>query len=648
MSARPTNHEVAAFHFEVSIAQFVAALVGGAAALAAAARGAAAMGDDDAYVMDLSDRRLSSKSLGEALARLSKVLQEEDERDEGYAPGVGPPRALELLCGGNDCARFVLPVVVPDAAATASSRGPPSGRGGGGRRRRAREAPAEPEKGYGEIHGGSGGRGASNGLMDMMMMGWQDHAADEASEAPPSEDAWDEPSWESSALAAAAPRSVVPLEARLTLLDLGRNRLGPSVAATAGLGRLRRLATLDLSSNGLEGSPSGLEALHALTTLNLGWNRLRGADGLCSLARLATLDLRGNAVASCAALRVLSVNPKLSSLDVRGNPLCATPDAAKTAKAQLRSVLVNLSRLGVGPDADDAAPRLLAGAGGATAPPAPALTHFKPSDLRNNTYAGNHLRLEERKRSPKAPRSARTAGPVGKRADLAATAAFADEVRVATLGLRTDEQQRRAKRRGGRGRGDDSRRALGPSPPTESATPASAPGSPDPREVRAAARRRQKAADDRRHAARTGSRRRAPAAPELPRGDDGDARRAAEEDRDTEIMEAWSELPWRQPPAILPRWMLDREIGADAAAVVVRNLRKDDPRPKKGRDDAAPPSPRGAAPPPPASPPAPRARPPPPPPPPPGNNIDSVLGALESVVRHHAQTLHRDRLAPRT
>jgi hypothetical protein len=113
-------------------------------------------------------------------------------------------------------------------------------------------------------------------------------------------------------------------------------------------------------------------------------------------------------------------------------------------------------------------------------------------------------------------------------------------------------------------------------------------------------------------------------------------------------MEAWSELPWRQPPAILPRWMLDREIGADAAAVVVRNLRKDDPRPKKGRDDAAPPSPRGAAPPPPASPPAPRARPPPPPPPPPGNNIDSVLGALESVVRHHAQTLHRDRLAPRT
>ena len=79
----------------------------------------------------------------------------------------------------------------------------------------------------------------------------------------------------------------------------------------------------------------------------------RGADGLCALAKLATLDLRGNAVASCASLRVLSVNPKLSSLDVRGNPLCATPDAAKTAKAQLRSVLVNLSRLGVGPDADE-------------------------------------------------------------------------------------------------------------------------------------------------------------------------------------------------------------------------------------------------------------------------------------------------------
>ena len=51
---------------------------------------------DDAYVMDLSDRHLSSRGLHEALVRLTQVLDEEDAA-EGFG---GPPRALELLCAG--------------------------------------------------------------------------------------------------------------------------------------------------------------------------------------------------------------------------------------------------------------------------------------------------------------------------------------------------------------------------------------------------------------------------------------------------------------------------------------------------------------------------------------------------------------------
>ena len=59
---------------------------------------------DDAYVMDLSERHLSSRGLHDALARLQRVLHDEDERD-----GVSVARPLELLCAGNDVAKFALP-----------------------------------------------------------------------------------------------------------------------------------------------------------------------------------------------------------------------------------------------------------------------------------------------------------------------------------------------------------------------------------------------------------------------------------------------------------------------------------------------------------------------------------------------------------
>ena len=59
---------------------------------------------DDAYVMDLSERHLSSRGLHDALAGLQRVLHDEDERD-----GVTIARPLELLCAGNDVAKFALP-----------------------------------------------------------------------------------------------------------------------------------------------------------------------------------------------------------------------------------------------------------------------------------------------------------------------------------------------------------------------------------------------------------------------------------------------------------------------------------------------------------------------------------------------------------
>ena len=58
---------------------------------------------DDAYVMDLSERHLSSRGLRRARA-FTKSAPDEDERD-----GVTIARPLELLCAGNDVAKFALP-----------------------------------------------------------------------------------------------------------------------------------------------------------------------------------------------------------------------------------------------------------------------------------------------------------------------------------------------------------------------------------------------------------------------------------------------------------------------------------------------------------------------------------------------------------
>ena len=459
----------------------------------------AAADADDAYVMDLSERHLSSRGLHDALARLQNVLHAEDQRD-----GVAGARPLELLCAGNDVAKFALP-----AAERPQRPAPPQ-------RPHEHEPPSRQES-YAELHRSQGG------LMDMMM-GWQDDEATEEDEA----DAYVEPPPPPP-----PPTAAPPLSDRIIVLDLAGNRLGPDAAPSMkALSSLRRLRSLNLADNGLE-SCNGLAALVTLEALFLQKNYLRSADGLWGLARLGALDLRENNIRSVTALRPLSCNAALRSLDVRGNPLCDDAPKAKDARARLRSVLVRLARLGVGPDARDAAPSTAT---------TTTLADIKPAVAGGDSYAGTHRRQVERRQPAQTTvRSRPQPGTV-------------------------------------RSRPAPPRRRRAPSPPP-----------PPPPEL---------------------SRELSPETP---------AREAARR-------EALADLPWRQPPNPLPRWMLEREVGTAAADVVVRTRRgaaRKDVRTRRRdvrtRPVAAPPV--GA--------------------------VDEILGAVERVVSMHESGRHSSRVNAR-
>ena len=449
---------------------------------------------DDAYVMDLSERHLSSRGLHDALARLQRVLHDEDERD-----GVAVARPLELLCAGNDVAKFALP----------ASEKPP--RPEPAPRQRQPEPEPPTVESYAELHRSQGG------LMDMMM-GWQD---DDDEETVDNEDVYEEPPPPPPP----PPKRAVPLSSRIVVLDLAGNRLGPDATPSSkALSSLKKLRTLNLADNGLE-SCAGLASLVNLEALFLQKNYLRSADGLWGLSKLSSLDLRDNDIRSVAALRPLSCNAALRSLDVRGNPLCDDAAKARDARARLRSVLVRLARLGVGPDARDAAPSQTTQR---------ALADIKPAAAGGDSYAGTHRRRMEQTQPIKTTRTARSQPP--------------------------------------RSRPAPPRRRRAPSPPP-----------PPPPEL-------------------------SPEAPARFRPD----------------KEALADLPWRQPPNPLPRWMLEREVGAAAADVVVRTRRG------AARKDIRRAARRAAA-----------------PHPPPDRAVDEVLGAVERVISGHEAGRHRSRVNPR-
>ena len=270
------------------------------------------------------------------------------------------------------------------------------------------------------------------------------------------------------------PKLAVPLASRIVVLDLAGNRLGPDATPSSkALSSLKKLRTLNLADNGFE-SCSGLASLVNLEALFLQKNYLRSADGLWGLSKLSSLDLRDNAIRSVAALRPLSCNAALRSLDVRGNPLC--DDAAK---------------------------------GGASA------RVYEACSCGSRASASAPTRAT-RRRLRRIQRRSRTSSPRPRAATLRGDAPAA--VRKADRPSNDDADGPVAPPRS---RPAPPRRRRAPSPPP-----------PPPPEL-------------------------SPEAPARFRPD----------------KEALADLPWRQPPNPLPRWMLEREVGAAAADVVVRTRR---------------------------------------------------------------------------
>ena len=274
--------------------------------------GATKSAEADMFVVDLSRQKLTSCRLKEALVRLVGVLEEEE--------AVCPPkrsylaRCLEVCVAENDVTAVVFPeeeemrvVVVPEDEKKPQER--------------------------------------SSGMMMLLEQ---------------------RPEEESSRRKKALPS----VEDRLVRLDLRGNRLGPDLlrsfgAAAKGLWRLR---SLDLSANGLRGSPRGLGTASALEELFLGKNELRDLDGLAPLKKLEILDVSSNLL-TFAALRPLSLNVNLKDVDVSRNDVAT---AAPDAKRAFRAGFPKLRRLR-GLDDDH-------------------FSLFAPNDRKHDSYGDAHLR----------------------------------------------------------------------------------------------------------------------------------------------------------------------------------------------------------------------------------------------------------------
>ena len=179
------------------------------------------------------------------------------------------------------------------------------------------------------------------------------------------------------------PKLAVPLASRIVVLDLAGNRLGPDATPSSkALSSLKKLMSRHAApTTGSSRSLRRLASLVNLEALFLQKNYLRSADGLWGLSKLSSLDLRDNAIRSVAALRPLSCNAALRSLDVRGNPLC--DDAAKARDARAAAVRARAARARRRARRGDAAPSQTRRG---------ALADIKPAAAGGDSYAGTHRR----------------------------------------------------------------------------------------------------------------------------------------------------------------------------------------------------------------------------------------------------------------
>jgi Leucine-rich repeat (LRR) protein len=119
------------------------------------------------------------------------------------------------------------------------------------------------------------------------------------------------------------------------------NLHGNRISVLEGLGHLRQLETLDLSSNSIA-QIQGLEALgSSLRALNLACNHIERVEGLASLCALTHLNLSFNAIRTLQGFAPLAAGSSLVELDLRGNRIADLAEIRHLAGLRhLRSLLL--------------------------------------------------------------------------------------------------------------------------------------------------------------------------------------------------------------------------------------------------------------------------------------------------------------------
>ncbi|EEY69421.1 uncharacterized protein PITG_05655 [Phytophthora infestans T30-4] len=130
----------------------------------------------------------------------------------------------------------------------------------------------------------------------------------------------------------------------VTVLDLSRNKLGK--LPDDGLSAFPRLEVLNLAENQLK-IISGLTKTFQLRALGLNHNCIRIVKNIEHLTQLEILELAHNGIATVHALRILSLNNKLTHLNLDGNSVVDTDERQKRKNiVHVRNLVPALQLLG--------------------------------------------------------------------------------------------------------------------------------------------------------------------------------------------------------------------------------------------------------------------------------------------------------------
>lgn len=119
--------------------------------------------------------------------------------------------------------------------------------------------------------------------------------------------------------------------AEVHLIDLSKKGL----TALSHLEHLLLVTHMTLAANELKSLPSELRVMLCLEVLEADDNHIETVEGVTDLPKLEDLSLRNNCIRRVADLKPLASCPKLSQLDLTGNPLCELRDL----QAQLAALL---------------------------------------------------------------------------------------------------------------------------------------------------------------------------------------------------------------------------------------------------------------------------------------------------------------------